>query len=637
MIIFDRNYKADKIIKYINSSGCGSVSFDIFDTLIKRVFAHPNDVFIRVARDAGLDNPEKFLQDRINAAHKARIGLQSGEEVTLDGIYAHMPEEYSGRTEEIKALEIGREIKCCRVNYVMKEVYDWCIMNKKRVMIISDMYLPIEVIEEMLGKCGYYGWEKLYLSSDVGVKKSTGNLFRHAIKDSGIIPAQHIHIGDAIRSDWLRAKQSGMRTCRITRHPRRSIFTGTRGLDRKSREQYTRYQEVINNNINPEWDVYYLYGFEVIGMLLYGMCCWLHERFLQRGHSKVFFIARDGYIMQEAYNMLFGENAVNNSYLYVSRASLRFPQLWKNPGLDDVFGSESPYNLWYADDVCGWLKIDNAEGLKVWQDCGLKGDEGLFTRKLIADRRFMRFYEHFRQEIMTRSAEEYETVRAYLKQEGFCGSVGIVDVGWSGHIQRYLQRYTAGDDTDIFGYYFGLKTQDVTGTSSEPFIPIRLKPSYFCSLLLEYPFTKLAGSTQGYTRDKNNVAVPVLGEYELSGTEHEGIVTAMQNGILDFIGLMRDGYGFEHVDYPAAYAKLRKATKSPSLKEANILGELKVKKTGQNMKLAAPSGILHYIIHPAELRRDIAGCRWVIGFLRRMLKISLPYDAILSLIRGRNV
>ena len=65
-----RSYIADDIIKKL--SRYETVSFDIFDTLIKRCFASPRDVFLRTAKDFSdkskrFIDPVKFQQDRINA------------------------------------------------------------------------------------------------------------------------------------------------------------------------------------------------------------------------------------------------------------------------------------------------------------------------------------------------------------------------------------------------------------------------------------------------------------------------------------------------------------------------------------------------------------------------------------------
>ncbi|MBR0257319.1 MAG: hypothetical protein IJQ58_06235 [Synergistaceae bacterium] len=166
MINFRRSYSADEIIRALTRYD--TVSFDIFDTLIKRCVARPRDVFHRVARDftdkTGIFiDPVKFRDDRHNAEIFAERNTAGREETTLQEIYACLPDEYSGMTDELMTLEIQRELKCCRPDPVMSKVYEWCRENHKRIFIISYMYLPLEVIQEILWSCGYEGYEKLYL------------------------------------------------------------------------------------------------------------------------------------------------------------------------------------------------------------------------------------------------------------------------------------------------------------------------------------------------------------------------------------------------------------------------------------------------------------------------------------------
>ena len=70
MINLNRHYTASEVIRAIEKYD--SVSFDIFDTLIRRNFALPRDVFFRTAKDfqqvsGKFIKPAKFQNDRRNA------------------------------------------------------------------------------------------------------------------------------------------------------------------------------------------------------------------------------------------------------------------------------------------------------------------------------------------------------------------------------------------------------------------------------------------------------------------------------------------------------------------------------------------------------------------------------------------
>lgn len=67
------------------------------------------------------------------------------------------------------------------------------------------MYLPQEVIVQLLGNCGFTQLERVYVSCEYQAGKADGRLFR-------IVREQYpkkliIHIGDNFRSDVIGAKK----------------------------------------------------------------------------------------------------------------------------------------------------------------------------------------------------------------------------------------------------------------------------------------------------------------------------------------------------------------------------------------------------------------------------------------------
>lgn len=99
------NYTFDSLVRVIASYEY--VSFDIFDTLIKR--ASPHDVFLIAAKllfereklDIG---PEEIVQVRINTETLARDQKPLNSEITLDDIYEAMSCEYKEIASIYKAL-----------------------------------------------------------------------------------------------------------------------------------------------------------------------------------------------------------------------------------------------------------------------------------------------------------------------------------------------------------------------------------------------------------------------------------------------------------------------------------------------------------------------------------------------------
>ena len=49
---------------------------------------------------------------------------------------------------------------------------------------------------------------------------------------------------------------------------------------------------------------------------------------------------------------------------------------------------------------------------------------------------------------------------------------------------------------------------------------------------------------------------------------------------------------------------------------------------GEMLRLAAPGKIRSYCHNPKSVVRDFYSSRWKIGFMKRLLKIPLPYERI---------
>ena len=199
-----------------------AVSFDIFDTLLERDVDRPVDVFLRVGDIVlGAGEGEAFQHDRIVAESKARA-MAENHECTLDGIYTALEGMgyYPDLLEQLKAEEVRSELTGCFVKASMKPVFDAALKAGKTVFLISDMYLPPDVIREMAARCGYTGYEKLFVSNEYGVSKRSGRLFETVLAEYGLSKKDLVHIGDSIGADLLGAAKAGVRALPVSRRNR---------------------------------------------------------------------------------------------------------------------------------------------------------------------------------------------------------------------------------------------------------------------------------------------------------------------------------------------------------------------------------------------------------------------------------
>ena len=181
-----------------------TISFDIFDTLIERSVSKPTDIFEIVGEKVlGKEHCREFLENRIRAEKKAR---EKSCEITLDQIYQELVDTYkSDIVELLQKTEVQIELENCHKKETIFPFYEQCIQKGKRVLLISDMYLPEPVIVSMLQRCGINDYEKLYVSNTYGENKLSGKLFQIACKDWQIDLKSMIHIGDSIKADMIGA------------------------------------------------------------------------------------------------------------------------------------------------------------------------------------------------------------------------------------------------------------------------------------------------------------------------------------------------------------------------------------------------------------------------------------------------
>ena len=192
------------------------VSFDIFDTLLKRNVNKPTDVFKYIEKK---HNKTGFCDERIAAEKTARI-KKNGIEVTLTDIYAEMPYDFSN--EELEA-----EGELLIANDWILPVYKHALKSKK-VIIVSDMYLPEDFICQILEREGISGYERLYLSSSVGKTKHAGDLFELIISELGE-KNRLIHIGNSYRSDYEIPKKYGINAIHIPTNVKKNTFKLKKG------------------------------------------------------------------------------------------------------------------------------------------------------------------------------------------------------------------------------------------------------------------------------------------------------------------------------------------------------------------------------------------------------------------------
>lgn len=195
-------------------------SFDVFDTLLTTPFGSPQGSFGGLGRRLAVAgaitcSPESFV--RLRAAADRRAYARAGgrdSQVDLAAIYGELVPVLtagsSGADDCVRA-EIDHEREVSR-SFPGAAAMVRAARERGRVIFISDMHLPVEVISGMLAEHGLLlPGETCYVSGTIGKAKSTGSLFRYVLEAEGCGPDQLVHTGNNLRGDVVRARQAGVR------------------------------------------------------------------------------------------------------------------------------------------------------------------------------------------------------------------------------------------------------------------------------------------------------------------------------------------------------------------------------------------------------------------------------------------
>ncbi|AFM26298.1 HAD family hydrolase [Desulfomonile tiedjei] len=206
------------------------VSFDVFDTLLRRVVFPPEKTKIPSARalsgllrsrGVSIDVGQILaLRTQVEIAQWQAAKSQGFDpEYHIHGVFHGLLKNFMDEDEarlHVPRLideEISGEKWACRSEEGMVEAVRRLRELGKRVVFISDMYLGHDHVKELLDRNGFKGlFHRGYVSSEHRLSKRSGRLFVRMLEDEQVEPRQWIHFGDKITNDLLRPKFLGGRS-----------------------------------------------------------------------------------------------------------------------------------------------------------------------------------------------------------------------------------------------------------------------------------------------------------------------------------------------------------------------------------------------------------------------------------------
>jgi len=473
-------------------SGYDVYSFDVFDTLLRRRIDPPelikalaaeyfstrlaqHEINISLVEMLAQRNrcEELLLQQALSKGRDADYCLDDVMAETLKAIKA---ERVLG-SEQIVKHEIGLEKKAAQPMPGTVEVLSYVKSMGKRVICISDSYLSVEQMATILESQGLMRYiDKLYVSCEIGKRKSTGRLFQHVLEQEG---RNLVHIGDNYNSDKLIPRGLGITALWFHSRSEQGRKNDLRKLlHGKNRMNYVN--AIIKGSERHKSELQRV-GYEVLGPAL---TLFVHNVAEQARKDKVealFFIARDGYAMKKIYETLQGtvyaESALPpGRYMCVGRLPVRLASLHElnYAQMLDAYA----YISRFRDRSVNLKDIMGSYGLEPDDFIGIAKQYGLDLNEAIIDpaqdERLHRLLgsNELKEIVRIKSAEARELLRNYLASIGFMGKkkVAVVDANAEGLTQTILDMIFSNDKDypEVNRYYFNLLTLNVkseTGTN----------------------------------------------------------------------------------------------------------------------------------------------------------------------------
>ena len=581
-----------------------AASFDVFDTLLTRRVATPTSLFIILgdrAMRAGLivGTASHFRDQRIKAEEEARLSI-SGREVTLEDIYSALTSKLGIAAEAghaLAQLEMDAETESITPVPAAHEMVQAARSRNAGIIFISDMYLPTAFIRARLEEHGFWqDGDRLYVSSEWKASKAEGSLFKTILEREQLRPAAVHHTGDRRDADFDQPLRFGMKAshldvCRLTRYEEMleefavesagfsSLVAGTSRLARLQDQPANRHEATISEIAGS-----------LISPIITFYALWLLREARKRGLQRLYFVARDGYLVKKVADALIQALGLRleSRYLYGSR------QAWHLPAITD-FSADSLSWLFEKTRtltlriVLGRLQTapeDMSENLTSLGWPSSKWDRHLDDESLNQLREDLLGSTAFRGYVEKLVESKRETTVRYLEQEGLFDPApwAIVDLGWHGRLQQSLEKLLAAKrPTTTFGLYFGLysdspalaKLQTASYLDWDLRSPPESKDIPSLVFLMESFCTAPHGSTVGYQQQADGNVIPKCRERGFEPLEKWGISTvhATVEAFAKRLSELRlDAKILEWDAKPALLQSLGAFSKNPAAAEARAWG-----------------------------------------------------------------
>lgn len=399
---------------------------------------------------------------------------------------------------------------------------------------------------------------------------------------------------------------------------------------------------------SADHDKHYCFGERLFGPFLYGFVRWLKKELNSKGYDKVFFFSRDGYMMKKAFDLI-NDGNIESEYVYFSRKSLSQTLLWKCKSYE----SSLRFLKWERYISIGRLMeyygFNEKERLELSEKDGFSLEKDISFGDLKNDESAKKLYETYKDRINRHSREQAGLLEAYLVQTGMTGRIAVVDIGWHGTMQYYLDVFAKIRHLNIQmeGFYVGVNPDKKYSIHANGYLFNKKNDRNRKRLLCffggyEKLFQSTEGSTDGYRMDNGRV-VPALMPYEYEDTKESlkkrRETTADDKHVVEIIEQFHRG-ALEYVKSALKASEDRKDESlvepmirfgmKPSVRDTMIFSDF-YNNDGGKIYYVAQKKLFQY--GAKELVHAFAKSPWKTGFMKSVFRLPLPYYWVYQLMK----
>lgn len=472
-----------------------TVSFDIFDTLLKRKCGSADKLWAKIQLEEM--PPFQFAKERMRAEKE----LSAEKVPTYEEIYKRIQENITvdeATLNRLKELEFELDKEELYPNPKVVSAFQLLLEKGKEIFLLSDMYYSKRQLAQILSAKSITGYKDIIVSSEYGTGKAGRlyDIYKNRIHFALVERNKKaIHVGDSEYEDCQCALKHQIASCLIQK---------------------------------PYIDMSaYDIGCKLLAPGLLGFCKWIHHEALKAHIDKIYFLARDGFLIKQIYDTL--PDALPSGYLMISRSVVM------------------PASILDERDICRVMQFsfDGTSQEMLENRFQIPNDQIEPMNKECPDR--TKYILRHKAVILKHAENMRKNFLTYLKQENFYKNrnIGVFDFVSTGTCQICLEKISG---KKVKGYYFE-KVYSKEGDKREldviDYVTLRGEKTLENYFRIEPLIKSIYPSVKNF----NMAGEPVYAEQRMS-IEQQEFVKKVQCGVME-------GICDTEVDEEEAYQRLR--------------------------------------------------------------------------------